>query len=162
MNGSGFCPPAPGPPRPHAPGYFLYGQKVTKKPLKELRSLRIFLNDGGISLRYDLFVSFSQCLLWADGSLCAAAPLPFSLLRWVRLLEARFFGETTGPPAQCGRYCPAIRRTPFVGADIIRPLFRRPPHHHQTFRRGAHCAPARQPYFHRRSPQPCDKNGYLP
>ena len=29
------------------PGDFLCGQKVTKKPLKKLRFLRIFLNDGG-------------------------------------------------------------------------------------------------------------------
>jgi len=37
----------PGAARPRTPGDFLYGQKVTKKPLKKLRFLRIFLNDGG-------------------------------------------------------------------------------------------------------------------
>ena len=29
------------------PGDFLFGQKVTKKPLKKLRFLRIFLDYGG-------------------------------------------------------------------------------------------------------------------
>ena len=46
-----------GPPRPRTPGDFLSAQKVTKKPLKKLRFLRIFLNDGGFCLRYDLAVS---------------------------------------------------------------------------------------------------------
>ena len=36
-----------GPPRPRTPGDFLCGQKVTKKPLKKLRFLRIFLDYGG-------------------------------------------------------------------------------------------------------------------
>ena len=91
------------------PGDFLCGQKGTKKPLKKLRFLRIFLHYGGFCLRHDLFDSFPQCLLWADaGRIAGTTPWPFSLFRWVRLREARFFGETTGPPARCGRYCPAM------------------------------------------------------
>ncbi len=59
---------------------------------------------GVFCLRYDLFVSFPQSLPWADASrISATTPLPFGLLRWVRLREARFKLETTGPPAWCGR-----------------------------------------------------------
>ena len=101
----------PGAARPRTPGDFFRVEKVTKKTLKKLRFLRIFLDYGGFCLRYDLFDSFSQCLPWADGSrISAATPWPFSLHRWVRLREARFFGETTGPPARCGRYCPSLHR----------------------------------------------------
>ena len=59
---------------------------------------------GVFDLRYDLFDSFSQCLPWADGSrIFAATPWPYGAYRWVRLRAARFFEETTGPPAWCGR-----------------------------------------------------------
>ena len=61
---------------------------------------------GVFCLRYDLVVSFSQSLPWADGSrISAATPWPFGLHRWVRLRAARFYEETTGPPARCGRHC---------------------------------------------------------
>ena len=53
-----------GPPRPRTPGDFLCGQKVTKKPLKKLRFLRIFLNDGGF-----LFTLRPVCLLSPISSL---------------------------------------------------------------------------------------------
>ena len=65
---------------------------------------------GGFDLRYDLFDSFSQCLPWADGSrIFAATPWPYGAYRWVRLRAARFFEETTGPPAWCGRACSSCR-----------------------------------------------------
>ena len=63
---------------------------------------------GVFCLRYDLVVSFSQSLPWADGSrISAATPWPFGAHRWVRLRAARFYEETTGPPARCGRNCPS-------------------------------------------------------
>ena len=44
------------------------------------------------------------------------------------LREARFFGETTGPPARCGRDCPvllALMLLPIsVGARTVRPFYR--------------------------------------
>ena len=65
---------------------------------------------GVFDLRYDLFDSFSQCLPWADGSrIFAATPWPYGAYRWVRLRAARFFEETTGPPAWCGRACSSCR-----------------------------------------------------
>ena len=79
---------------------------------------------GDFGLRYDLFVSSSQSLLWADAaqnrwnhSLALRSPSLASPPK------AHFFEETTGPPAQCGRDCLAIRRTASAGTDIIRPLF---------------------------------------
>ena len=65
---------------------------------------------GVFYLRYDLFDSFSQCLPWADGSrIFAATPWPYGAYRWVRLRAARFFEETTGPPAWCGQACSSCR-----------------------------------------------------
>ena len=65
---------------------------------------------GVFCLRYDLFDSFSQSLPWADGSrISAATPWPYGAYRWVRLRAARFYEETTGPPARCGRDCPSCR-----------------------------------------------------
>jgi len=38
-------------------------------------------------LRYDLFVSFSQSLLWADAAqIAGTTPWTFGPLRWLRLL----------------------------------------------------------------------------
>ena len=92
-----ICPLVPGAPRPRTLGDFFRVEKVTKKTLKKLRFLRIFLHYGGFCLRYDLFDSFSQCLLWADAArISAATPWPYSLLRWVRLLGARFFSRLPG------------------------------------------------------------------
>ena len=72
--------------------------------LENLPSLRGFLVYATTCLS-----GFSQSLPWADaGPIAGTTPWPFGLLRWVRLREARFFGETTGPPARCGRYCPAM------------------------------------------------------
>ena len=62
---SGDCPSkdrdisVSGPPRPRTPGYFFRVEKVTKKTLKKLRFLRIFLDYGGFYLRYDLVASIS-------------------------------------------------------------------------------------------------------
>ena len=122
------------------PGDFLFGQKVTKKPLKKLRFLRIFLHYGGFDLRYDLFDPFPQYLPWADGSrIAGTSPWPFSLLRWLRLLEARFFpilpGHRHGAGGTAPQYRPLCRHPPPpvlrlpdppIGASS--PRFPRPPH----------------------------------
>ena len=49
-----------------------------------------------INLDVERLSGFSQSLPWADASrIAGTTPWPFGLLRWVRLREARFFGETS-------------------------------------------------------------------
>ena len=56
------------------PGSFFRVEKGTKKTLKKLRFLSVFLNDGGFLFTLRPFVSFPQYLPRADGRLCPAAP----------------------------------------------------------------------------------------
>ena len=78
---------------------------------------------GVFCLRYDLAVSiFPTTSLgrWQSNLRHNSLDLRSSSLGSPP--KARFSGETTGPPARCGRDCPAIRRTAFAGAHIVRPL----------------------------------------
>ena len=92
------------------PGDFLCGQKVTKKPLKKLRFLRIFLHYGGF-----LFALRPVCLVFLNlfsgpMPLESLEPLPSPLAFFVGFASERHGSfHSAGPPARCGRYRTSCR-----------------------------------------------------
>ena len=91
------------------------GQKVTKKPLKKLRFLRIFLHYGGFCLRYDLFDPFSHGCL-GPMVVTSPPPLPGPSVFFVGFASWKHASLwTTGPPARCRRHCPPY----CAGSDVL-------------------------------------------